>query len=81
MLWTFLAFVFPSDKVGNLMVEPGHIFYVSQVSLGDWQSHYPFPIMILHNQSIHCILLKAGGKKGNLLHENDQATRGMIQMK
>lgn len=38
----------------------------------DWQAHYLIPIMILPNQSIHCGVLKAK-RKGNLLHENDQA--------
>lgn len=38
----------------------------------DWQAHYLIPIMILPNQSIRCGVLKAK-RKGNLLHENDQA--------
>lgn len=38
----------------------------------DWQAHYLIPIMLLPNQSIHYGVLKVK-RKGNLLHENDQA--------
>lgn len=55
---------------------PGRIFSVRHCPLYDWQAHYPISITILPNQSIHCVLLKA--EKGNLLHENDQASAGRI---
>lgn len=58
----------PTVSTSKVILLPGRIFSVGHCLLYDWQAHYPIPITILPNQSIHCILLEA--EKGNLLHEN-----------
>lgn len=46
-------------STSKVILLPGRIFPVRHCPLYDWQAHYPIPITILPNQSIHCVLLEA----------------------